>query len=91
MNPAADITIIKRKDNWIMGKLKAYQFEVKRFDEPNEVYGLKFNEELGASRISKLWVARGFTTVCSYDRGWDVLPTSKEDQDTCEAIIRFFN
>ena len=86
---ARKITITKTDGNWTFGKLGEYSFEVKHYAEPSEEYGLDFDGERG--RISKLWVARGYTTVCAYDRGWDVLPKADEDQDACAEIIRRFN
>ena len=83
------ITITKTKGNWTFGKLGAYTFEVKHYAEPSEEYGLDFDGRHG--RISKLWVARGYTTVCAYDRGWDILPRTDADQDACAEIIRRFN
>ena len=43
--------------------------------------------ELGASRISKLWLQRtaDVATVVNFDRGWDVRPTTK----LAEAIVDF--
>ena len=83
------ITITKTENNWTFGKLGAYTFEVKHYAEPSEEYGLDFDGERG--RISKLWVAREYTTVCSYERGWDILPKTDADQDACAEIIRRFN
>ena len=83
------ITITKTEGNWTFGKLGAYTFEVKHYAEPSEEYGLDFDG--GRGRISKLWVARGYTTVCAYERGWDILPKTDADQDACAEIIRRFN
>ena len=83
-----EIRVTRTKGNWTFGTYGDYRFEVKHFDQPSQ-FGLDFDE--GPGRISKLWVARGFTCVCSYDRGWDKLPHFEEDQDACAAIIRAFN
>ena len=80
--------VTRTRGNWTFGILGEYRFEVKHFAEPSQ-WGLDFDE--GPGRISKLWVTRGYTTVCSYDRGWDKLPTCDEDQDACAAIIHAFN
>ena len=85
----SEITITKTEGNWTFGKLGEYSFEVKHYEEPSEVYGLDFDGARG--RIGKLSVARGYTTVCAYDRGWDVLPKADEDRDACAEIIRRFN
>ena len=86
-----EITITRTEGNWTFGKLGEYRFEVKHYREPSEEYGLDFDGRCG--RISKLSVERAYsyTTVCHYDRGWDVLPRSDADQDACAAIIRRFN
>lgn len=83
-----EIRVTSTRGNWTFGTLGEYRFEVKHFAEPSQ-WGLDFDE--GHGRISKLWVAREYTTVCSYDRGWDKLPTCDEDQDACAAIIHAFN
>ena len=83
-----EIRVTRTRGNWTFGTLGEYRFEVKHFLEPSQ-WGLDFDE--GPGRISKLWVTRGYTTVCSYDRGWDKLPTCDEDQDACAAIIHAFN
>ena len=88
-----ELTITKTRGAWTFGTLTAdngeeYRFEVKHFEQPSQ-WGLDWDGEPG--RISKLWVTRGYTTVCSYDRGWDKLPTCDEDQDACAAIIHAFN
>ncbi|MBR2790245.1 MAG: hypothetical protein IKD70_06490 [Eggerthellaceae bacterium] len=82
------ITITGTEGNWTFGRLGEYRFEVKHFAEPSE-YGLEFDG--GPGRISKLWVTRGYSTVCAYDRGWDKLPAYEEAQDACAEIIRRFN
>ncbi len=83
-----ELKITRTKENWTFGTLGEYRFEVKHFSVPSE-WGLDWEGEPG--RISKLWVTRGFTTVCAYDRGWDKLPCSEADQDACAEIIRRFN
>ena len=42
---------------------------------------------MGQSRISKLWIRREADkqTVCNFDRGWDIRPTTK----TAAAIVDF--
>ena len=83
------ITITRVKGNWTFGRLGEYSFEVKHYQEPSEEYGLDFDG--GPGRISKFRVTRGYTTVCAYERGWDILPTTDADQDACAEIIRRFN
>ena len=83
-----ELKVTKTKGNWTFGTLGEYRFEVKHFSEPSE-WGLEW--EGTAGRISKLWVTRGYSTVCAYDRGWDKLPYFEEDQDACAEIIRRFN
>ena len=83
-----ELKITRSEGNWTFGNYGDYHFEVKHFAEPSE-WGLDFDG--GPGRISKLWIARGYTCVCAYDRGWDKLPRCEADQDACTAIIRRFN
>ena len=83
-----EIKITRTEGDWTFGSYGPYRFQVKRTAEPTE-FGLDFDG--GRGRIIKLWVARGFTTVCSFDRGWDVLPSLDADMDCCADIIFAFN
>lgn len=83
-----ELKVTKTEGNWTFGRLGDYHFQVKHFAEPSQ-FGLDFDG--GPGRISKLWVARDFTCVCAFDRGWDKLPLTDEDQDACAEIIRAFN
>lgn len=84
-----EIRVTKTEGNWTFGTYGDYRFQVKHFDQPSDEYGLDFDE--GPGRISKLWVARGSTCVCAYDRGWDKLPHFEADQEACADIIHAFN
>ena len=84
-----EIKITKTDGYWSLGTYGEYRFEVKHFDQPSEEWGLDFDE--GPGRISKLWVARGTTCVCAYDRGWDRLPRFDNEIEATQAVIDRFN
>ena len=83
-----ELKVTKTKGNWTFGTYGDYRFEVKHYEQPSQ-FGIDFDDTEG--RISKLWVCKGYTCVASYDRGWDKLPTSQEDQDAVAEIILAFN
>lgn len=60
---------------WVIGTLAGHKFNALVFPEHAECA----DYELGDSRISKLWLQRlsDGATVCNFDRGWDVRPTTK--------------
>ena len=68
---------------WVIGKLHGHRFDALVFPEHAECP----DYEIGESRISKLWIRREADkqTVCNFDRGWDIRPTTK----TAEAIADF--
>ena len=61
-----------------------YEIQVKMFDEPS-YFGIN------NGRISKLWIRNLDTgkTVCNYDRGWDIKPTSEVKPDYREIIKKY--
>ncbi len=81
------ITKIETRDQmggtWVDGTLDGHRFQVLVFKDhaENEDY------ELGASRISKLWLRRQADpqVVANFDRGWDVEPTT----DIAREIVDF--
>jgi hypothetical protein len=68
---------------WVSGTIADHTFQVLVFSEhaENEEY------ELGTSRISKLWLQRQTDKkeVASFDRGWDLEPTTPD----AKAIVDF--
>ena len=60
---------------WDCGKIHGHRFDVLVFPTHAETP----EYELGQSQSSKLWIAQlgDRTTVCNFDRGWDVRPTTK--------------
>ncbi len=59
---------------WAEGTIAGHSFEVLVFPAHSPASGY----ELGDSRISKLWLGddAARTIVASYDRGWDLNPTT---------------
>ncbi len=84
-----DLTITKMtrraagNGTWVCGRLNGHRFDALVFPEHAEVE----DYELGQSQISKLWVQRlaDKQEVASFDRGWDVRPTT----DEATAIVDF--
>jgi hypothetical protein len=68
---------------WVRGRLSGHRFDALVFPQHAE----NWEYELGESQISKLWVQRlaDKTEVASFDRGWDVRPTTPE----AAAIVDF--
>jgi hypothetical protein len=68
---------------WVDGTINGHRFQVLVFADhaENEEY------ELGTSRISKLWLQRQTDKkeVASFDRGWDLEPTTPD----AKAIVDF--
>ena len=83
-----EIKVTKTEGNWLSGTYGAYRFQVKRYDQPSK-FGIDFCDTEG--HVSKLWVCKGYTCVANYDRGWDILPSSEDDQDAVAEIIFAFN
>jgi hypothetical protein len=68
---------------WVIGNVAGHRFDALVFPEHAECPEF----ELEDSRISKLWIKRlsDERTVCNFDRGWDVRPTTK----LAAAIVDF--
>ncbi len=68
---------------WATGTIAGHHFEGLVFPEHAECQDF----ELGASRISKLWLQELYDekTVVNFDRGWDVRPRTK----IAAAIVDF--
>jgi hypothetical protein len=76
----ASLHITKREGrptggNWVSGSIAGHSFEALVFAEHAE----SSSYELADSRISKLHLSHEVTkrTVASFDRGWDITPTSE--------------
>jgi hypothetical protein len=67
--------------NWVHGTIAGHEFEALVFPQHAE----SESYELAQSRISKLHLTHEITkrTAASFDRGWDVTPTS----DLAKAIV----
>lgn len=68
--------------SWTEGTVGPYRFQALVFPEhaDNEDW------ELGRSRISKLWVQIGKTTVFNWDRGMDLPASSRDAQRVVDAL-----
>ena len=81
------ITKVTRREagagTWVRGTIDGHRFEALVFPEHAEQAVF----ELVDSRISKIWIAQlsNGTTVCNFDRGWDLQPTT----DEARAIVDF--
>lgn len=81
---------IKEETNWVKGIVDdgEYTFVAKIYDE-GSMYGIE------EGRVSKLEIYRGKETeefeeiVVSYDRGWDVEPTTDEDFEVYKEVLDF--
>lgn len=74
----------KHTSQWVKGTVAGFKFECLVF--PDHAESSSF--ELGESRISKLWLGDRLTgrEVASFDRGWDVRPTSPEAAAAVDAL-----
>lgn len=69
---------------WKDGIINGYLFSAKVFEEPSE-YGID------EGRISKLNISKTGEILCSYDRGWDILPKTEEVKAVYQDIVKRFN
>jgi hypothetical protein len=75
---------VKHAAQWVNGTVAGFRFECLVFPE----HAASSSFELGESRISKLWLGDRLTgrEVASFDRGWDVRPTSPEAAAAVDAL-----
>ena len=68
---------------WVSGTIAGHTFQVLVFENHAETE----ENELGTSRISKLWLRRQTDrlVVANFERGWDLQPTT----DDARAIVDF--
>ena len=69
---------------WVLGTIDGHRFEALVFPEHAEQAVF----ELDDSRISKIWIAQlsNGATVCNFDRGWDVRPTTAKAQQILDFL-----
>lgn len=72
----------KRQAVWVDGSVDGCKFQALVF--PAHAESESF--ELGTSRISKLWVARGGRQVAAFERGWDQQPVAAADKAVVARI-----
>ena len=63
--------------------IKAHYW-VKHFEEPSE-FGIN------GGRISKLQIKMGGKTVVNYDRGWDIEPTTEQENVALYILLQDYN
>lgn len=74
------ITAIRRQEAgrgiWVDGEIDGYRFQALVFAD----HAIDPDNELGDSRIAKLWLRRlsDRVVVANFDRGWDVAPETDE-------------
>lgn len=66
------------------GEKASVRYWVKHYDEPSE-WGID------GGRISKLCLKVGTRDICSYDRGWDIEPTSEEARLAFAILMHEYN
>jgi len=80
----------RKGENWVRGNVNKgeYTFSAKLFDQ-GSIFGIK------EGRVSKLCIFKGkrqdgFKNVfVNYDRGWDIEPQTKEEQNVYEYVLDF--
>ena len=73
---------------WMNEGKDGYDYWVKHYEEPSEVYGLD------AGHISKLEIRRHgeLKTLVNYDRGWDVeVPDDADVQAVYALLLKKYN
>lgn len=79
------------KNGWIDGTINGFRFQAKVVDESSS-FGID------DSRIIKLVVwdknyrkaGQGYDPIISYDRGWDIQPSTSEQEELLQALIEYF-
>lgn len=73
---------------WEEGEVKVkssiYHYWAKVYDLPSD-----FGIDQG--RVSKLSVRLNDREVFSYDRGWDIIPTTQEEQKVLQRILKRYD
>jgi len=73
----------KLDDLWREYRDERHFIQVKVYDKPSR-FGINHG------RVSKLWAMRDGRPVISYDRGWDIQPTTAEDGNLLTHILCCF-
>ncbi len=69
---------------WTKGTSNGMKYEVKHYD-----IGSEFGIDGG--RISKLFIMKGYETLCAYERGWDIHPKTAAAKKLYEALLKKYN
>ncbi len=69
---------------WVSGTIAGHTFQVLVFENHAETE----ENELGTSRISKLWLRRQTDrqVVANFERGWDLQPTTDEAREIVDFL-----
>ncbi len=84
--PNKMIKVLRHDGAWTIARAKVedrfFEINVKHFEEPSQ-YGIR------KGRVSKLWIREEGKTEAdvSYDRGWDVRPTTKAAKAIVNEIL----
>jgi hypothetical protein len=72
--------VVSPLSGWRHGEVDGYQWDGKIYDEPSQ-YGID------NGRISKITIKKDGNIVVHYDRGWDVVPSNKEESKVLNKIV----
>ena len=88
--PQKLIKVLRHDGAWTIARAKVedrfFEINVKHFEEPSR-FGIK------NGRVSKLWIREEGKTEAdvSYDRGWDIRPTTKAAKTITNEILSMYN
>lgn len=68
---------------WMEGNVNGYEYTAKVFDEASDM-------GINKGRISKLDMSKDGRIVASYDRGWDMKPTTADEKAAVKELLRRF-
>ena len=69
---------------WKNGTIDGCEYWIKVYDEPS-IHGID------QGKVSKLTVKRDGHEIINFDRGWDQMPQTQEDQAILEKLLKMYN
>ena len=66
---------------WTEGNINGYKYSAKVYDEASDM-------GIDRGRISKLDMSKDGRIVASYDRGWDMNPTTADEKAAVKALVK---
>lgn len=66
---------------WTEGNINGFEYSAKVYDEASDM-------GINRGRISKLDMSKGGRIVASYDRGWDMRPTTADEKAAVKALVK---